>query len=106
MRDVPTGEEFELEAGAASDVQVTGEVVSDQSIGKGSAERDRVALRYTITNAKPAPVAFELRQRPAGSSFRVVAESGPHVLKNGDDVWRVTIPANGTAVLSYAFEAE
>jgi hypothetical protein len=105
VRDVPTGEEFELEAGYASDVEVKGEVVSDQSVGRGAGERDRMALRYTLTNAKPAPVTFELRQSPARQGFTVVSESSPHVLKNGDDVWRVTLPANGTAVLSYTFEA-
>jgi hypothetical protein len=105
VRDVPSGEEFELEAGSASDVQVKGEVVSDQNVGKGAAERDQVALRYTITNAKPTPAAFELRQSPQRDLFRVITESSPHVLKNGDDVWRVTLPANGTATLSYTFEA-
>ena len=102
VRDVPMNEEFELPLGEASDVQVAGRKVSDVTHGR----RERTALEFTLTNAKPAPVAFELRQRPQGQGFRVVAESGPHGLKNGDDVWRVTLPANGTAVLSYAFEAE
>ena len=80
-------------------------MVSDQTIGKGLSQRERQALEFTLTNAKPAPVTFELRQSPARADFRVVAESSRHVLKNGDDVWRVTIPANGAATLSYAFEA-
>jgi hypothetical protein len=104
VRDVPAGEEFELEAGAASDVQVKPEVVSFQSLGKGSAQRDRVGLQYAITNAKPAPVTFELRQSPAREGFKVVAESSAHILKNGDDVWRVVVPAGGTTVLGYTFE--
>ena len=77
---------------------------SFESIGQGSARRDRVALRYTVSNAKPAPVTFELRQSPAREGFTVVAESSPHVLKNGDDVWRVVVPANAAVVLSYTFE--
>jgi hypothetical protein len=104
VRDVPTGEEFELDAGAASDVQVKGEVVSTHSIGHGAAEREQVALRYTLTNARPAPIVFELRQSPGRADFRVAAESSPHVLKNGDVVWRLTLPANGTAVLAYTIE--
>lgn len=105
VRDVPMNEEFELEAGAASDVEAQGGVVSDQTVGSGSARRQRLGLQFTLTNAKPSPVTFELRQSPAREGFRVVAESSPHGLKNGDDVWRVVLPANGTATLSYAFEA-
>ena len=105
VRDVPMNEAFELEAGAASDVEAQGRVVSDQTIGKGAARREREALAFTLTNARPAPAAVELRQSPAREGFRVVAESSPHVLKNGDDVWPVTIPANGSATVSYTFEA-
>ncbi len=105
MRDVPTGEEFELEAGAASDVEVAGRVVADQWVGQGRARRQRQALEFTLTNAKPAPVTFELRQSPGRPDFKVVAESAPHTLKNGDEVWRMTIPANGATTLSYTFEA-
>ncbi len=105
VRDVPMNEEFELEAGAASDVEAQGVVVSDLSVGAGAAQRERVALQYTLTNAKPVPVTFELRQSPVREGFTVVAESAPHALKNGEDVWRVSVPANGSAVLSYTFEA-
>jgi len=100
VRDVPENEEFELPLGDASDVQVQGRVVSDETKG----ERERTALAFTLTNAKPVPVTFELRQRPEGEDFRVLTESTGHVLKNGDDVWQVSIPANGTVALSYTFE--
>jgi hypothetical protein len=100
VRDVPENEEFELQVGMASDVEVQGAVVSNVSHG----ERDRVSLAYTLTNAKPVPVTFELRQPPQGETFNVVAESAPHILKNGDVVWRVALPANGAAHLSYTFE--
>jgi hypothetical protein len=105
VRDVPMHEEFELEAGTASDVEAQGQVVSDQTVGSGAARRRREALQFTLTNAKPAPVTFELRQSPDREGFKIVAESSPHVLKNGDDVWRLVLPANGTATLSYTFEA-
>jgi hypothetical protein len=100
VRDVPRNEAFELPVSPAADVEVAGRVVSDETRGG----RERVALAFTLTIAKPAPVTFELRQRPAGEGFRVVAESGPHMLKNGDDVWRVSLPANGAAALTYTFE--
>jgi hypothetical protein len=104
IRDVPTNEPFELETGTASDVQFQGRVVSDQTVGKGARQRDRTAMEYTITNAKPAAVTFEVRQSPDREGFRVVAETSAHALKNGNDVWRVSVPANGTAVVGYTFE--
>jgi hypothetical protein len=97
VRDVPVNEEFELPAGSASDVQVQGRHVSSTS--HGDIERD--ALAYTLANARPEAVAFELRLRPEGEDFRIVAESSGHILKNGDDVWRLTIPSNGSANLSF-----
>jgi len=100
VRDVPENEEFELPVGEAADVQVQGRLVSDET----KSGRERTALAFTLTNAKPVPATFELRQRPDGEDFRVLTETSAHVLKNGDDVWRLTLPANGTVVLSYTFE--
>ena len=104
IRDVPTNEPFELETGMASDVQFAGRVVSDVTLGKGARQRERTAMDYTITNAKPVAVTFEVRQTPDGEGFRVVAETSGHVLKNGNDVWRVSVPANGSAVVGYTYE--
>jgi hypothetical protein len=105
LRDVPLDEPFELEASRASDVTVSQRIVSDATAGSGAGRRERVALEFTVANAKPAPVTFELRQRPPDQpGFAIVAESAPHVLKNGDNVWRVTLPANGTVTISYTTE--
>jgi hypothetical protein len=104
VRDVPVNEPFELQLGAASDVAIAQRVVSDTFAGSRAHRRERTALAFTITNAKAQPATVEVRQRPDGEGFRVVTESTPHVLKNGDDVWRVTIPANGTAGVSYTVE--
>jgi hypothetical protein len=105
LRDVPLDEPFELEASRASDVSVSQRVASDVTHGSGERRRERVSLEFAITNAKPVPVTFELRQRPPDTpGFAVVAESTLHVLKNGDNVWRVTLPANGAITVSYAYE--
>ena len=104
VRDVPLDEPFELALGGATDVAVSQRVVSTATVGPSSNSRDRTALEFVVTNAKSEPVTFELRRRPDGEGFRVVAESTPHVLKNGDDVWRVALPANGSATVTYAFE--
>jgi hypothetical protein len=105
LRDVPLDEPFELQTGEASDVTVSQRVASDATTGSGSRRRERVALEFAVTNAKPVPVTFELRQKPPETAgFAIVTESTPHVLKNGDNVWRVTLPAGGAITVSYAFE--
>ena len=105
LRDVPLNEPFELEAGQAADVAVSQRVVADANVGTRARRRERVSMAFDLTNAKPTPVTFELRQRPPQTpGFRIVLESTPHVLKNGDNVWRVTLPANGALTVSYAYE--
>jgi len=105
LRDVPLNEPFELPAGEASDVTVSQRVTADATHASAAGRRERVALAFALTNAKSAPVTFELRQpqlhQPGAA---IVAESTPHVLKNGDDVWRVTLPADGAMTVSYAYE--
>ena len=105
VRDVPVGEPFELEIGKSADVTVTGKLASSATIGSGAGKRWRLALAYTLTNAGGEPASVEVRQDPGREGFKIVAESGRHSLKNGADVWRVSVPANGAATLSYSFEA-
>jgi hypothetical protein len=105
VRDVPVGEPFELELGQASDVTVTQQLASDATIGSRSKQRFRLGLSYALTNAGAAPAAVEVRQDPQREGFKIVAESARHILKNGADVWRLTVPAHGTAELTYSFEA-
>jgi hypothetical protein len=100
LRDVPLNEPFELQTGRAGDVTAVQRVVSDET----RAGHERVTLEFTLTSAKSAPVIAELRQTPEGEGFKVVSESTSHVLKNGDDVWRVSIPANGSATVTTTIE--
>jgi hypothetical protein len=106
MRDVPVGEPFELVAGHASDVTARPRVTSDETVGKGSGQRERVTLEIDLANAQAQPVTFEVRQTTARAGFMVVSESTAHGLKNGNAVWRVTLPANGGAVVKYAYEVD
>ncbi|HEY1750343.1 MAG TPA: hypothetical protein VGG29_03715 [Caulobacteraceae bacterium] len=105
VRDVPIGEPFELELGQTSQVTVSGKVVSDTRYGSGDHKRERAAVEFTIANAEPSPVTFELRQSPEQEGFKIVAESARHTLKNGADVWRLALPANASVKLSYTAEA-
>jgi hypothetical protein len=100
------GEEFELDTGAAPDVQVQSTVTADVTVGSGDHRRERTSLAYTITNAEARPVQFELQRWPIQPGFHVTAESRSHGLKNGKDVWRLTLPANGSAMLNYTYEVD
>ena len=56
--------------------------------------------RVDISNAKPTDVQFELRlQLPPGA--RVVRADHPMGAKNGRPIFRLQVPANGTATLRY-----
>jgi hypothetical protein len=79
-------------------------VASDETVGKAGSQHERVALEFTLTNAKPETVTFEVRQPTDRDGFKVVSEGARHFLKNGAAVWRVTLPANGTATVRYAFD--
>ena len=84
--------------------EVLQRTVSETSLGSGAHRMDRLALEFELTNAKPAPATLEVRQSRDAPGYRVVAESQAHFLKNGQDVWRVRLPANAAVTLSYTIE--
>lgn len=68
----------------------------------------RTTMRYALTNARPAPVTVDVVQAGLDSYYhdtRVPSESLPGDQRSLDErVWRVTVPANGEAVLTVAFD--
>lgn len=68
----------------------------------------RTNMRYTLTNARNAPVTVEVVQNGLDNYWhdtRVSSESQPGEQRSLDErSWRVTVPANGTAVLTAAFD--
>jgi len=106
LRDVSVGEPFELELGEASDVQVAWRVTAVTAAGRaGGRHRARATVEATLTNAKSEPIAAELRLLSASlTGLRVTAESQAHGTKAGDPIWRVPLPANGEAVVTYTVE--
>lgn len=68
----------------------------------------RTSMRYELTNARPQPVTVEVVQAGLDRGFadtRVPAESQPGEQRSLDErVWRVTVPANGTATLTAQFD--
>jgi len=105
VRDVPVGEPFELVTGQASDVQVAWRITGLQRYDKAGRHGVRVSVEATATNAKGRPVVAEFRDQVAGrTGYGVVAESQGHGTKAGDPVWRLELPANGEASLTYTAE--
>lgn len=112
LRDTAVGEELEINMGASFDVLVSA-LMETSTIDPAHTEMlplvpgvtlRRVAVdavnRVDISNAKPTDVQFELRlQLPPGA--RVVRADHPMGAKNGRPIFRLQVPANGTATLRY-----
>jgi hypothetical protein len=112
LRDTAVGEELEINMGTSSDVLVA--VLKETStIDPARTEMlplvpgvtlRRVAVdavnRVDISNARPTDVQFELRlQLPPGA--RVVRADHSLGAKNGRPIFRLQIPAHGSATLRY-----
>jgi hypothetical protein len=130
----PMGSELSLETGDAFDIFVQAEVESRDRITSDEYERSaryrviengevtrtvevdkaaeywRTTMRYTLTNAKAAPVEVELYQSGLdrgwwGRDFRVVSEDLPGTQLNADRrKYLVTVPANGKREVRVTYE--
>jgi hypothetical protein len=112
LHDTAVGEELEIDMGTSFDVLVSA-LKETSTIDPARTEMlplvpgvtlRRVAVdavnRVDISNAKPTDVQFELRlQLPPGA--RVVRADHPMGAKNGRPIFRLQVPANGTATLRY-----
>jgi hypothetical protein len=114
LRDVATGEEFEVPLGRSPDVRVSA-VVDRTFVAPGSelpklpvvpgvADIESTAVtnvnRVEITNAHATAVDVELRiSLPDGA--RVIRADRPLAMKDGRPMFRVAVPAHGTTTLRY-----
>jgi hypothetical protein len=71
------------------------ELVLERSEGRG-------AYRLTVTNAKPYPVRFEAEIGGPGTEIETDARLAR---RDGRPLWAVTVPANGSATISYRLTA-
>jgi hypothetical protein len=105
LRDVPVGEPFELTLGDAADVQAVLRTLSDNTrFHEKGRNGERLTIEATVTNAKGHPVIAEIREPVQGDAFKVVSETSAHGTKGGDPVWRMTVPANGSASVTFSFQ--
>jgi len=69
----------------------------------------RTTMSYTVTNARPEPVTVDLVQAGLDRTYwhdtRVSSESIKGEQRSLDErLWHVTVPANGSTVLTVAFD--
>ncbi|MES2056982.1 MAG: hypothetical protein V4564_13685 [Pseudomonadota bacterium] len=91
LADRAIGDEVEFDVGESNDIHYTA------MLGPMTKERAPFAVR--VTNARSTPETFEL-----ALPTRIGSSSGPLVERKGRKVWRVSVPANGTASLDLTFD--
>lgn len=98
----PQGSSIALTTGEAFDVKVQPVVEERTKLGDA---RWRTRMRYTLTNARAAPVTVDVIQAGLWEDTRITAETQKSARRDADTaVWRVAVPANGTATLTVTFD--
>jgi hypothetical protein len=101
----PMGSELAIRTGDAFDVKVKSVVEKRERL---AGDRWRTAMRYTLTNARAAPVTVDLVQSGLDWSWtdtRIASESLKSERLSSDETqWHVLVPANGESELSAVFE--
>ena len=101
----PMGSELGLKTGEAFDVKVMPVVEKRERL---AGDRWRTTMRYTLTNARPEPVTVDLIQSGLDGYWddtRIVSESMRSDRRSADRaVWRVPVPANGSATVTATFD--
>lgn len=90
--DIPVGEDVELRVAAGPGVAAALDV-TEQKDGESR-------LRLSVTNANSWPVDYEAVLTRAGAE-RIDRASARLVREDGETLWRVRVPANGSATLTY-----
>jgi hypothetical protein len=129
----PMGSTLAIRTGEAFDVKIKPAVEKREKINSGEWERTekfrisvdggkptvveredevtywRTTMTYTVTNARPEPVTVDLVQAGLDRSYwhdtRISSESIKGEQRSLDErLWHVTVPANGSTVLTVAFD--
>ena len=90
LGDKAVGEEVEIVVGAATALSGVLNIVADAS-GDRSGE-------VTVSNSRPVPVVYEAELDESGMKLSSETELAR---RDGRPLWRVTVPANGSATLRY-----
>lgn len=109
----PAGKDVRVESGDAFDVtaeRVQTDYNQEQlpALRKGLPIRQRVTATYrvTLTNAKPDSVTVDVRETHFGT-WQITESSVPaEKLSSSETRFRVRVPANGSATLTYTVQVE
>ncbi|HMH83113.1 MAG TPA: hypothetical protein VK531_09595 [Gemmatimonadales bacterium] len=107
------GRDLRVQSGDAFDVTAervqtdyTQEALAPPKRGMAPRQRITAAYKVTISNAKPAAVTVDVREAHFGV-WRVTESSAPAEKLSASEVrFRVAVPANGDATLTYTVQAE
>ena len=102
--DIPVGLPVELELGTAMDIFIEPRVTNEITIARRDHDEERISVEVKLGNDKPVPITLEYRQPKDGDGFRIVRESRPHTLKNGDPQWTFRLQPGGRTVLRYSMQ--
>lgn len=98
----PMGSAMALRIGEAFDVKVK-TIVEERT--RLSNRRWQTRMRYTVTNARPAPVVVDLAQSGLYGDVRIAAQSITGERVSADRIeWKVSVPANGTTDVTATFD--
>ena len=98
----PMGSDIAIVTGEAFDVKVQPVVEQREQLGN----RWRTRMRYTLSNASPRSVTVDLIQSGLWGDTRIGAESQASTRRSADEaLWRVTVPANGEAIVTATFDS-
>ena len=98
----PMGSALGLTTGEAFDVKVQPTVTQRERV---SGSRWRTRMTYRLTNARPQAVTVDLFQSGLWGDTRIVDETQPSERPSaGEAMWRVEVPANGSAEVTATFD--
>jgi hypothetical protein len=101
VRDLAVNEEVEMQLGLSTDVQIA---ITHENVGVTlpAVTREQVE-RVQISNARPVPIQIELRVALYDGA-QVIRADHPLGSKNGQPMFRLEVPPEGSAALSYQLQ--
>lgn len=96
------GSTLSLSTGDAFDVKVKPTVEKRTRLGVWEWQSE---MKYDLTNAMPKPVVVKVLQQGLWGDSRITAESMKSARRDAETAqWTVTVPANGSAILTATFQ--
>ncbi|HWH04203.1 MAG TPA: hypothetical protein VN674_10960 [Gemmatimonadales bacterium] len=108
----PAGKDLRVESGDAFDVTAERvqtdyhQVNVPNASGRGSHSRVTASYKVTLTNAKNQAVMVDVRESHWGSWIITESSVPAEKLSSSEQRFRVSVPANGTATLTYTVQVD